>query len=106
VAQGGLEDCRGQRGAIAFYEFPGEHWRHLRTTNPIESVFAPVRARTDITKGPGSRQAGLAIIFKLMEAAEGRWRKLTGAHLVALVRAGAEFRNGELVEGSEEKDAA
>jgi transposase-like protein len=91
---------------LSFYDYPAEHWRHLRTTNPIESVFAPVRARTDITKGPGSRQAGLAMIFKLMEAAEGRWRKLTGAHLVALVRAGAEFRNGELVEGTEEKVAA
>lgn len=92
---------------LAFYDYPAQHWRHLRTSNPIESVFAPVRARTDVTKGPGSRQAGLAMIFKLMEAAEGRWRKLTGAHLVALVRAGAEFRNGELVEGSfEEKVAA
>ena len=91
---------------LSFYDYPAEHWRHLRTTNPIESVFAPVRARTDITKGPGSRQAGLAMIFKLMEAAEGRWRKLTGSHLVALVRAGAEFRNGELVEGTEEKVAA
>jgi putative transposase len=90
----------------AFYDYPAQHWRHLRTTNPIESVFAPIRARTGITKGPGSRQAGLAMIFKLMEAAEGRWRKLTGAHLVALVRAGAEFRNGELVEGTEEKAAA
>jgi len=91
---------------LAFYDYPAQHWRHLRTTNPIESVFAPVRARTDITKGPGSRQAGLAMIFKLMEAAEGRWRKLTGSHLVALVRAGAEFRNGELVEGTEAKVAA
>jgi putative transposase len=91
---------------LTFYDFPAEHWRHLRTTNPIESVFAPVRARTDITKGPGSRRAGLAMIFKLMEAAEGRWRKLTGSHLVALVRAGAKFRNGDLVEGSEEKVAA
>ena len=92
---------------LAFYDYPAEHWRHLRTTNPIESAFAPVRARTDLTKGPGSRQAGLAMIFKLMEAAEGRWRKLTAAHLVALVRAGARFVNGELVEGSErEKDAA
>ncbi len=91
---------------LSFYDYPAEHWRHLRTTNPIESVFAPVRARTDITKGPGSRQAGLAMIYKLMEAAEGRWRKLTGAHLVALVRAGAEFKNGELVEGTEEKVAA
>ena len=91
---------------LAFYDYPAEHWRHLRTTNPIESVFSPVRARTDITKGPGSRRAGLAMIFKLMKAAEGRWRKLTGAHLVALVRARAKFRNGELVEGSEEKVAA
>jgi transposase-like protein len=91
---------------LSFYDYPAQHWRHLRTTNPIESVFAPVRARTDITKGPGSRQAGLAMIYKLMEAAEGRWRKLTGAHLVALVRAGAEFTNGELVEGTEEKVAA
>jgi putative transposase len=92
---------------LTFYEFPAEHWRHLRTTNPIESAFAPVRARMDITKGPGSRQAGLAMIYKLMEAAEGRWRKLTGAHLVALVRAGARFVDGELVEGNEqEKDAA
>lgn len=91
---------------LTFYDYPAEHWRHLRTTNPIESTFAPVRARTDVTKGPGSRQAGLAMIFKLMEAAEGRWRKLTGAHLVALVRAGAEFRGGELVEGTQEKVAA
>ena len=82
---------------LAFYDYPAEHWVHLRTTNPIESTFAPVRARTDITKGPGSRQAGLAMIFKLMEASEGRWRRLNGHHLVALVRAGAKFVNGELV---------
>ena len=91
---------------LTFYDYPAQHWVHLRTTNPIESTFAPVRARTDITKGPGSRQAGLAMIFKLMEAAEGRWRRLNGHHLVALVRAGAEFRNGDLVEGSKEKVAA
>jgi len=94
---------------LTFYDYPAEQWRHLRTTNPIESTFAPVRARTDLTKGPGSREAGLAMIYKLLEAAEGRWRKLTGSHLVALVRAGARFVNGELVEGSEkneEKDAA
>jgi putative transposase len=91
---------------LTFYDYPAEHWIHLRTTNPIESVFSPVRARTDVTKGPGSRQAGLAMIFKLMEVAEGRWRRLNGHHLVALVRAGAEFRNGDLVEGTEEKVAA
>jgi putative transposase len=91
---------------LTFYDYPAEHWRHLRTSNPIESVFSPVRARTDVTKGPGSRQAGLAMIYKLIEAAEGRWRKLTGSHLVALVRAGAKFKNGELVEGTEGKVAA
>ncbi len=91
---------------LTFYEFPAEHWVHLRTTNPIESTFAPVRARTDVTKGPGSRAAGVAMIFKLMEAAEGRWRRISGAHLVPLVRAGAQFVNGELVERNEEKDAA
>ena len=59
----------GDKDALpTFYDYPALHWRHLRTTNPIESVFALVRARTDITKGPGSRQAGLAMIFKLMEA--------------------------------------
>ncbi len=91
---------------LTYYDYPAEHWQHLRTSNPIESVFAPVRARTDVTKGPGSRQAGLAMIYKLMEAAEGRWRKLNGSHLVALVRAGAKFKNGKLVEGIEEKVAA
>lgn len=91
---------------LTFYDYPAEHWVHLRTSNPIESTFAPVRARTDITKGPGSRQAGLAMIFKLMEAAEGRWRRLNGHHLVALVRAGAEFKNGALMEGSSEEKVA
>jgi transposase-like protein len=91
---------------LAYYDYPAEHWRHLRTTNPIESPFATVRARTDITKGPGSREAGVAMIFKLLEAAEGRWRRLNGYRLVPLVRAGARFVNGELVEGNEEKDAA
>jgi transposase-like protein len=96
-----------QEALLAFYDYPAEHWRHLRTTNPIESPFATVRARTDITKGPGSREAGIAMIYKLLEAAEGRWRRLNGYGLVALVRAGARFVNGELVERNEEqKDAA
>jgi transposase-like protein len=59
---------------LAFYDFPAEHWQHLRTTNPIESTFATVRHRTKITKGPGSRAAGLAMAFKLIEAAQDRWR--------------------------------
>ena len=73
---------------LAVYDFPAEHWIHLRTTNPIESTFATVRHRTKITRGPGSRAAGLAMAFKLIEAAQGRWRAVNGPHLVALVRAG------------------
>jgi len=83
---------------LAFYDFPAEHWIHLRTTNPIESTFATVRHRTKITRGPGSRAAGLAMAFKLIEAAQDRWRALNAPHLVALVRAGAQFTNGKLVE--------
>src|SRR5829696_6995994 len=59
---------------LAFYDFPAEHWVHLRTTNPVESTFATVRLRTRVTKGPGNKQAGLAMAFKLLEAAEQRWR--------------------------------
>ena len=83
---------------LAFYDFPAEHWQHLRTTNPIESTFATVRHRTKITRGPGSRAAGLAMAFKLIEAAQARWRAVNAPHLVALVRAGATFVNGKLVE--------
>jgi hypothetical protein len=79
-----------------------EHWLHLRTTNPIESTFSPVRARTRVTKGAGSKDAGLAMVFKLLEAAEGRWRAVNGPHLVALVRAGARFERGKLVERPKE----
>ena len=74
------------------------HWVHLRTTTPIESTFATVRHRTKITKGPGSRAAGLAMAFKLIESAQDRWRAVNAPHLVALVRAGAVFVNGKLVE--------
>jgi putative transposase len=87
---------------LTFFDFPAEHWLHLRTTNPIESTFSPVRARTRITKGPGSKDAGLAMVFKLLEAAEGRWRAVNGPHLVALVRAGGRFENGKLVERPKE----
>jgi len=87
---------------LAFYDFPAEHWIHLRTTNPIESTFATVRHRTKITRGPGSRAAGLAMAFKLVEAAQDRWRAVNAPHLVALVRAGARFEAGKLVERPDE----
>jgi transposase-like protein len=83
---------------LAFYGYPAEHWVHLRTTNPIESAFATVRHRSKITKGPGSRAAGLAMAVKLIESAQDRWRAASAPHLVALVRAGATFINGKLVE--------
>ena len=83
---------------LCFYDYPAEQWIHLRTTNPIESTFATVRHRTRVTKGPGSRAAGLAMAFKLIESAQQRWRAVNAPHLVALVRASATFRNGDLVE--------
>jgi transposase-like protein len=83
---------------LSFYDFPAEHWLHLKTTNPIESTFSTVRLRTKVTKGPGSRAAGLAMAFKLIESAQDRWRAVNGPHLVALVRAGAVFRKGVPVE--------
>jgi transposase-like protein len=79
---------------LPFYDYPAEHWLHLKTSNPIESTFSTVRLRTKVTKGPGSRAAGLAMAFKLIESAQHRWRAINGPHLVALVRAGAAFRKG------------
>jgi transposase-like protein len=91
---------------LAFYDFPAEHWQHLRTTNPIESTFSTVRHRTKVTKGPGSRTAGLAMAFKLIESAQAHWRAVNAPHLVALVRAGARFTNGKLVERPDEHTPA
>jgi transposase-like protein len=86
---------------LAFYDFPAEHWVHLWTTNPIESTFSTVKLRTKVTRGAGSPAAALAMVFKLVESARERWRAITGASLVALVRSGATFRNGVLVEREE-----
>ena len=87
---------------LEFYKYPAEHWVHLRTTNPIESTFATVRLRTKVTKGPGSRAAGIAMAYKLIDAAQARWRAVNAPHLVALVRAGARFERGNLVERPDE----
>ncbi len=79
---------------LTFYDFPAAHWIHLRTTNPIESTFATVRARTKVTKGAGSRRRGLVMAYKLLDAAQDRWRKVNSPELVALIRAGIEFKDG------------
>jgi transposase-like protein len=86
---------------LEFYNYPAEHWIHLRTTNPIESTFATVRLRTKVTKGAGSLAADLAMVFKLVESAQARWQAVNGTHLVPLVRAGALFERGQRVERPE-----
>jgi len=83
---------------LAFYDYPAEHWIHLRTTNPIESTFSTVRLRTRVTRGAGSRSAALAMAYKLLDAAQNRWRRINAPHLVPLVRAGAIFIDGKLQE--------
>jgi putative transposase len=78
----------------AFYDFPAEHWRHLRTSNAIESSFATVKLRTRVTKGAGSKKAALAMAYKLLDAAQERWRRFNGHELVADVLAGVRFKDG------------
>jgi len=78
----------------AFFDFPAEHWRHLRTTNPIESSFATVKLRTRVTKGAGSKKAALAMAYKLLDAAQERWRRFNGHELVAEVLDGVKFKDG------------
>ena len=87
-----------QARLLTYFDYPAEHWKHLRTTNPIESTFATVRLREGVTKGAGSRTAGLAMAFKLLQVAQGHWRRLDGAELVPLVRAGVVFTDGTRVE--------
>ena len=81
-----------QEELLAFYDFPAEHWIHLRTTNPIKSTFSTVKLRTKATRGAGSPAAALAMVFKLVESAQDRWRAITGAHLVSLVRRRGQVR--------------
>jgi putative transposase len=89
-------DClsKDRDALLTFYDFPAEHWIHLRTTNPIESTFATVRLRHRRTKGSGSRTACLTMVFKLMQSAQKRWRLLNGSQLLPEVIAGVQFING------------
>jgi len=79
---------------LTFYDFPAEHWKHIRTTNPIESVFATVRNRTKRTKGCLSRKTGLTMAFKLMMSAQKKWRKLDGQNRLPEIIQGIKFRDG------------
>ena len=89
-------DClaKDRDALLTFYDFPAEHWKHLRTTNPIESTFATVRQRTTKTKGCLSRATALTMVFKLCQSAAKKWRRLDGAHRLAEIVEGVKFRDG------------
>ena len=91
---------------LTFFDFPAEHWKLLRTSNVIESPFATVRLRQRVTKGAGSRAKGFLMAYKLLDMAQGRWRRLDGAHLLPLVRAGIVFMDGVRQEGKASKPKA
>lgn len=103
-AMGCLEKDRDE--LLAFYDFPAVHWIHLRTTNPIESTFATVRLRTKKSRGCGSRDTTLAMVFKLMQTAQKRWKRIKGFQLLELVVNNVEFRDGEAVEDQSDRNAA
>ena len=98
VPEGRRVDRRRRQRAAGVLPLPGGALDRSAHDEPIESTFATVRLRSKVTKGPGSRAAGLAMAFKLIEAAEARWRAVNAPHLVALVRAGAVFEKGKLIE--------
>jgi transposase-like protein len=97
---------KDREALLAFYDFPAEHWKHIRTSNPIESTFATVRLRTDKTKGCLSRQTALAMIFKLAKSAERHWRRLDGSERLGQLIQGIRFQDGEPVQAAEDQAAA
>jgi transposase-like protein len=97
---------KGRASLLAFHDFPAEHWKHVRTSNPIESTFATVGLRTDKTKGCLSRRTALAMVFKLAKSAERHWRRLDGSARLAQVIDGDRFRDGEPVQAAEDQAAA
>src|SRR3954469_4858533 len=97
---------KDRESLLAFYDFPAEHWKHVRTSNPIESTFATVRLRTAKTRGCLSRQTALAMVFKLAKSAERHWRRLDGSERLAQVIEGVHFRDGEPVQEAEDQAAA
>ena len=86
--------AKDREALLAFYDFPAEHWKHLRTSNPIESTFATVRHRTVRTKGCLSNKTALALVFKLVEAAQKSWRRLDGPKQLPKVIGGVKFNDG------------
>lgn len=85
---------KDREALLTLYDFPAEHWKHLRTTNAVESPFATVRWRQRVIKGAGSRTRGLLMAFKLLDMAQLRWRRLNGSELLPVLRAGVQFIDG------------
>jgi transposase-like protein len=98
--------AKDQDPLLSFYDFPAEHWHHIRTSNPIESTFASVRLRTAKSRGCGSRASILSTVFKLSLSAEQRWLKLRGAELIAKVITGVQFKNGVEVQPKARQEIA
>ena len=92
-------DClaKDREELLAFYDYPAEHWVHIRTTNPIESIFATVRLRARRSRNCGSRQATVTTVFRLLETAQKRWKHIKGFRKLELVVNNVPFRNGEQV---------
>ena len=104
---GAMERLRKDREELlAFYDFPAEHWTHIRTTNPIESTFATVRLRTQRARNCGSRETTLAMVYKLLETAQKRWKRIKGFDLLALVVNNVKFKDGEQAQDQSGRNAA
>ena len=97
---------RDKEELLAFYDFPAEHWLHIRTTNPIESTFATVRLRTKRARNCGSRETTLAMVYKLLETAQKRWKRIRGFNLLTLVVNNVQFKDGEQVTEQSDRNAA
>ncbi len=98
--------AKDKKEMLSFYDFPAEHWSHIRTTNPIESTFATVRLRTKRTRNCGSRDTTLAMVFKLLETAQVRWKRIKGFKLLTLVVNNVVFKDGEQVTDQSDRTAA
>jgi transposase-like protein len=104
---GAMERLRKDReGLLAFYDFPAEHWVHIRTTNPIESTFATVRLRTRRARNCGSRETTLAMVYKLLESAQKKWKRIKGFNLLTLVVNNVKFKDGEQVQDQSDRSVA
>jgi transposase-like protein len=101
-------DClaKDREELLAFFDFPAEHWVHIRTTNPIESTFATVRLRTKRTRNCGSRDTTLAMVYKLLESAQKNWKRIKGFNLLTLVVNNVKFKDGEQVKDQSDRSAA